>query len=54
MTAKKKPEPEVVEMPGERKGTLKAIGGSMSDIGITNSLTTLFGRSGILKIPMVR
>ena len=31
MTAKKKPEPEVVEMPGERKGTLKAIGGSMSD-----------------------
>jgi hypothetical protein len=31
MRAKKKPEPEVIEMPGRREGKLKAIGGSMSD-----------------------
>jgi hypothetical protein len=31
MKGKKRPEPEVVEMPGKREGTLKAIGGSMSD-----------------------
>ena len=31
MKAGKKPEPEVIEMPGRRECELKAVGGSMSD-----------------------